>query len=197
MNVLTLIKRRTSTRRYSDKAVSKNIVNKILDAGVWGPAIHHFQPWKFLVIRNRSSIAKISNLILQKIRKKDIPAFITYPTASPLLSAQVLIFVYNTNDFMHAIRKMGKQYFNEVEITEISAISAAIQNMILTAESLGIGSCWLDAPLFCQDKISRLLNTNYKLVAVLTIGYPANKTKRSPRKPYKESIRFMNKLKKI
>jgi len=197
MSILSLIKKRSSTRRFFNKPVPKNIINKILEAGIWGPAIHRFQPWKFVVIREIYLIKKISNLIIEKIREADIPGFIIYPTASPLLNARVLIFVYNTNEFVLAMKKMKKKCFNRVEITEVSAISAAIQNMILTAEDLGLGSCWLDAPLFCQKEINRLLNTNHKLVATLAFGYSIDKGKRHPRKPIAESIKFVNKLRKI
>jgi len=76
------------------------------------------------------------------------------------------------------------------ELAEISAISAAIQNMCLAAEYIGIGSCWLDLPLFCKKEINEFLGIRDDLTAILTLGYPAydGKTKRSPRKPITETV---------
>ncbi len=65
--------------------------------------------------------------------------------------------------------------------------------MILVAESLGVGSCWLDTPLFCEKEINKLLGIkDEKLIAILTLGYPAEKGRRSKRKSLSETVRFID-----
>jgi len=64
--------------------------------------------------------------------------------------------------------------------------------MILVAESLGIGSCWLTISLLCEKEINKLLGVkNEKLVAVLTLGYPQERGKRSKRKPISETVKYL------
>jgi len=75
-----------------------------------------------------------------------------YPTISAVMSADLMIAVYNTRAFSNFSKKFNRDYLKNAELAEISAISAAIQNMCLAAEYIGIGSCWLDLPLFCKKK---------------------------------------------
>ena len=63
-----------------------------------------------------------------------------------------------TGVFVKQSNKLKKGYAKFARIAEISAIAAAVQNMILMADTLGIKSCWLGAPLFCRNAIDNLLN---------------------------------------
>jgi len=181
MHLIKLIKQRASVRKYKKKEVSKNKIEKILEGGIWGPAIHHFQPWKFVVVKNRSLINKISKLVAQKLKAIRIPNFIASPTISTLNNANLYICVYNTKVFSKTMKKYNKKIFKNFELAEISAISACIQNMILIIEDLKLGSCWLDMPLFCRRGINKLLKQKGDLIAILTIGYPQVKGIRSVR----------------
>jgi len=190
-NILKLIKKRASTRRYLNKDIPQNYIDKIIEAGIWGPAIHHIQPWEFVVVKDRHTIRRISDMIIKEIREKNPPGFILYPSIPPLSTAELLIFAYNTGEFTNTIKKFRKKLFRRVKITEISAISAAIQNMLLVAESLGIGSCWLNSPLFCKEEVNKLLHIDHDLVAVLTFGFYKECGKRAIRKPLSKSVKYI------
>lgn len=63
MDLLDLIKARRSIRRYHDKDVSNEVVNKIIEAGIWAPSSNHCEPCEFIVVRDKSTkdqLAKIS-----------------------------------------------------------------------------------------------------------------------------------------
>ncbi|HEC68845.1 MAG TPA: hypothetical protein ENI31_00960 [Candidatus Omnitrophica bacterium] len=70
------------------------------------------------------------------------------------------------------------------------AIGACIQNMLLCAQELGIGSCWLGEILNKKEKVRKLLNIdkNYELMAVVSIGYPLKKPNKGKRKRLKTLI---------
>ncbi|MFH1460753.1 MAG: nitroreductase family protein [Candidatus Omnitrophota bacterium] len=198
MDILKIIKERKSIRKYQDKPIPKEIINKIIEAGIWGPSVPSFlkiQPFKFVVVTKKEIIAKISSLLEKKSLKVSVAAKILLKGASNIINAvPVVVFVYKTKDLENSQHKFKEVYLSlkkVVKTAQISAISAAIQNMILTAEKLGVGSCWLDIPLFCEQNINKVLNNNNKLIAVLTLGYPAEKGKRSPRKPYEEAVEFI------
>jgi nitroreductase len=182
MDVLKLIKQRSTTRHYTNKPISQTALKKILEAGIWGPALHHFQPWKFVIIKDVALIKKINRMVEKKLEDINTPTFLLYPTIKTMANSKLLICVYNTKDFTRIIERFNKEYFKKAELAEISAIAAAIQNMLLEAENLGIGTCWLDMPLFCREEINKLLKIKDEMVAVLTLGYPLSKGKRSPRK---------------
>jgi nitroreductase len=190
MSVLETIKNRATTRKYKKLSIPSYKLNTILEAGIWGPAIHHFQPWKFVVVKNEAKKNKIFNMVEAKLKKIKTPAFISYPTITTLKAAKLLICVYNTKVFSRAIQRLNQKIYKNFEVAEISAIAAAIQNMLLASEYLGIGSCWLDLPLFCRKEINALLKQQDELIAVITLGYPEKQGVRSPRKPLSESITY-------
>lgn len=180
-DILKIIKKRTSIRKYKDKAVPVRLINKIIEAGIWGPSVHHLQAWNFKIIEGGGLKKKFLDIVSGKLEKISIPGFIFFPTKHALASAQIIVCIYNTNKITNFVRKINMPYVKNAMLVELSAISAAIQNMILMAESLKIGSCWLDTPLLCEREINGLFNTKDKLIAVLTLGYPAEKGNRSRR----------------
>jgi nitroreductase len=197
-NILTLIKNRKSIRKYQDKPIPKKIIDKIIEAGIWGPSVPSFlriQPWKFIVITDKKMINKISGLILKKSKQSGAGVNILLRSSANIVgNAQAIFAIYNSGDMEKMKNKFRELYLNFAQViqrAELSAISAAIQNMILMAESLGVGSCWLDMPLFCSKEINKLLNTNNELIAFLTLGYPAEKGWRSQRKPLSDTVRHI------
>ena len=199
--ILEIIKERKTIRRYKDKPIPEKIIRKIIEAGIWGPSVPSFisqsQPWKFVVIRNKEFKKEITKIIERKAKSCGAGVNILLSSAKNTIErAPVIILIYNTKRLEYLIKERFKVIYSHfvhlIKKAELSAISAAIQNMILVAESLGIGSCWLDTPLFCEKEINKLLGIkNEKLVAILTLGYPAEKGKRSKRKPLSETVKYI------
>ncbi len=192
MNILHLIKKHKTIRKYANKQVPEIIVNKIIEAGIWGPSIHGFHPGEFVAVNKKSLIKKISATLLNESKFLNVGADVLLrSTAQTVANSRLIIFVYNNGCFRKFAKKFSDKYLKVAEISEVEALSACIQNMLLTAESLGIGSCWTITPLFCKEKIANILKINLKMMALLTFGYPAEEGKRSERK--KVNIRFLKK----
>ena len=191
MELLELIKKRRTIRKYKDKPIPKRIIDKIIEAGRWGPSVVSFQPWKFIVVTKKDVIRKIHQIISMRVKKMGVVGTILGSTSKAVDKASCLIMIYNKGAFVNFASKFGKDCVKFAKVAEISAISAAIQNMILVSESLGIGSCWHDTPLFCEKKINKLLKIEDRLVAVLTFGYPAEKGKRAKREALSDMVRYM------
>ena len=62
MDIIEIIKTRRSIREYSDKPISKDYLEKIIDAGRFAPTARGVQPWEFVVITNADTLKKIGNL---------------------------------------------------------------------------------------------------------------------------------------
>lgn len=193
MDIFNLIKNRGTVRKYKDKSVPKKIINKIIEAGSWASSIHGFQPWFFVVITQRGIIRKIAEILYIKSKKIGTgPNILMSSTANTISNAEVLIAVYNTRVFENFAKKFRNEYFEIACLSEIESISAAIQNIIISAEHYGIGSCWTVIPLFCEKEINKLINAPSKLVAILTLGYPQEKANRSKRKPKLETLKYIS-----
>jgi len=111
-----IIKNRHSIRTYrSDKPVSKEQLNQILEAAMLAPSACNSRPWEFIVITKREILDKIAQI---------------HPNAQMCETAAAAIIVV-------AIPQSGRPegYFPQ-------DCGAATQNILLEATSLGLGTCW-------------------------------------------------------
>lgn len=69
-------------------------------------------------------------------------------------------------------------------------VAIALQNMVIAAEALGLGSCWIGA--FEEEEVKRVLEVpnHLKVVAMVTIGYPAERPEPPPKKKLEEIVHF-------
>lgn len=192
MDILQLIKKRKSIRKYKKRKIPKKILDKVIEAGIWGPAIIGMQPWKLVVVQNREKIESIHNILKEKAKNMEAGGrFIFYASMKAVSGSDAIIAFYNTGKFTESAKKFDNIYTKFSREAEISAISASIQNAILTAESYNIGSCWLHTPVFCEKKISKLFDIQGELIAILTLGYPDEAGGRTPRKPFDETVVYI------
>lgn len=194
MSILNVIRKRTSIRKYRSENVPERIVRNITEAGIWGPSLlaPGFQPWRFTVITNAEIKAKIAAAMMKKADTIGAGGnIILRLSANTILNAPLIIVVHNAFSVAQFVSKLRKMYVKYAHAAELCAIAAAIQNMVLCAQELGLGTCWLDTPLFCRHKINRILQRDEELVAIVTVGYPLEKGKRAPRKPVHETVSFV------
>ncbi|MFA6076054.1 MAG: nitroreductase family protein [Negativicutes bacterium] len=165
--VLSAIKTRRSVRSYKRAKVDRSVIEQILEAASWAPSGNNLQPWKFVVITNETTISELA----------DLTVFGNWVRTAPCLIA-----VYYDRS------RVDNSIF-DAEMKHMQAIGAAIQNILLAAHSIGLGTCWIGEILKNQDKVNELLviPQGLKLMAVITLGYP-EKTSKSRRKPLDESI---------
>ena len=177
------IRNRRTIRKYSKKMISAKIINAILSASRFAPSPYNTQPWYFVLMENHDYKRKI----VQELRS---PTLAVLPSLKPVLEnaaniiegSQLLILVYNQERYSRRIRMLGEPYFSLARLSEVQSIGAAIQNMLLTATKLGVGSAWLTVPVFIKKKISQIVKKEAELMAVLTFGYPRGKPERVSRK---------------
>ncbi|MBN2250752.1 MAG: nitroreductase family protein [Candidatus Altiarchaeota archaeon] len=159
MELFEAIKTRRSVRAFSDKEILKEDLERIIDAGRWAPSACNVQGWRFIVIKDQKT----------KRRLIDLGA------ASFLEKAPVGITVAYDN------RTDNLEYMDYVQ-----SASACIQNMILAAHSLGVGSCWIcHLPRKKEMRDCLDIPGHYDPIAYLALGY----SQREPRsKERRESL---------
>ena len=171
MELDTCITGRRSIRKFQDKPVPKEVVEEILNAGVWAPSGMNGQPWKFVVIQDRNIINKLSNRTKQIAFTLPMPPEVLELSKSkedvifygaPLL---ILISVAKSED---PIRSMN-----------ILDCGLAAQNMFLKAFEEGLGSCFIGFADFLNMDPAILeevgITKEMELLAPLIFGYPAER----------------------
>ena len=192
MDILEIIKRRASVRKYKDKPIPKEVLDKIIEAGIWGPSLIGYQPWHFVIITKRSTISKIANTLDDKAKSAGVGGNVVLSSAARTIAgAPVVVCLYRTNTFVEMAGRFRKMHVENAKVAEISSLAACAQNMILTADNIGVASCWLDMPLLCEKQINDMLNVHYKLIAVLTFGYPDQEGKRTKRNRNEDCLTFI------
>jgi nitroreductase len=165
MDIFEGIKTRRSIRKFTDKPVQDETIDKIIDAGIWAPSGLNNQPWKFGVIRE-------SGL------KREISALTRY--SKVVLGADTLIAV-----FLDHSRSYDR-------IKDAMAIGACIQNMLLTIHSLGLGAVWLGEILKNKEKVLELVRSSddIELMAIIAVGHPEQKGGAGNRKDMNHAVLF-------
>lgn len=193
MDLTTLIKSRRTIRRYRSTKVSKALLRKILDSARWAPSLHNMQPWKFIIPESKMKKELINALKHSQNKELLFIRLILRNSIKTIENAPTVVLVYNDGILSNKAKKGGRayrNYFNNANTFEIQSVACAIQNMLLTAHSFGLGAAWFGIPIFSEKSINRLFGVNYRLMAILTIGYPAKKPKPPVRKPLSEIVTF-------
>lgn len=139
---------RTSIRKYLNKPVEDSKVEKILQAAMAAPSAGNQQPWEFYIIKDKNILKKLSQ---------------TSPYASCAASAPVaFVACYRVNCKMP-------------EYAQID-LSASVENLLLEADSLGLGAVWLGiAPLKERMEAVRAVLSipeDLEAFAIISCGYP-------------------------
>ena len=140
---------RRSIRKFEDRPVEQEKIDKLLRAAMQAPSAANQQPWEFIVVENKDNLKTLS---------------LTTPYSKPVAdSAVTLVLLGNSNDF-------------KVPTGWQQDMGAAAQNILLEATHLELGAVWLGVATadVAIDYIKNLYNLpeNIKPFAMIAIGYP-------------------------
>jgi len=157
---------RRSIRKYSDRVVNEETIEQIIQAGMWAPTACNDQDYRFIVINDKNRFDEL----------------LSYGAASFLKDVQSAILVLYKNT---SANQEYKDYYQSG--------AAIIQNMLLKAYSMGLGSCWV-CNLPSQHKMRRIFHvpTNYAVIALVSFGYPVSIPKSIQRKNKPQNVICLN-----
>lgn len=183
------IKERRSIRKYKPQSLEKEIIDEIIRAGILAPSAKNRQPWKFIVYGGVSKKELLAEMEKGLLRERDGGAVLpnsksgladAFHTLKIMKEAPVLIVLLNTNS-TSPFEKIGA----EERITEICnslSIGAAVQNMLLKATELGVGSLWIANTFFAYPELADHIGTAYQLAGAVSLGYSDETPAARPRK---------------
>ena len=171
MSVMDIIRNRQSVRKYLDKPIEEDKLESILEAARLAPSSSNSQPWHFIVVKN----AELKKKLVQAV-PLGVAAINHFIEEAPVL----IVGCVFPNFFQKVSALLGRE-------NHIIDVSIAMEHMVLVAEELGLGTCWIG--WFDEGKVKKLLKVpkNAKVVAMLSLGYPGDRgTHASTRKPLEE-----------
>ncbi len=163
--ILDIIKRRRSVRKFDSAKIPDEHMEQILEAARWAPSGANAQPWRFVVVTQKETLAAIAKSCFYKVFK-----------SRHVAEAGAVVVIC-------ADPEAGSQ-------TYIIDSAIAGTNMTLMATSLGIGSCWIGA--FEEQALRSILHIpeRMKIIALIAFGYEIGKASVPPRLPLSSIVHY-------
>ncbi|MFI3267674.1 MAG: nitroreductase family protein [Rikenellaceae bacterium] len=150
-STLDTIHNRKSVRSYTEQQISDEELLTLVKAGMAAPSGKNVQPWELLIVKDRAKLDYLAGVL---------------PYAKMLKGASAAIVVCGNDD----IENGGSSYW-QVDC------SAVTQNILLAAESMGIGAVWTATYPYAErmEPVAEVfgLPSNIKSLCVIPLGYPA------------------------
>lgn len=185
-DLLKFFRARRSLRRYQRRPIPDRCLEQLLEAAIWAPSAHNRQPWRFVIVSEKAKKEGLARAMGSKLRADleadglpeaviDVDVGRSFERIS---SAPLLILLCMTVSDMDAYpddKRSGHE-----RIMAIQSTAMAGQNILLMASSLGLGACWMCAPLFCPDLVGAALDlpADWQAQGMITVGYPAGERTR-------------------
>jgi nitroreductase len=190
-NTLETIAARRSIRRFKDEPIPDKALQAILTAATQAPSGKNRQPWRFVVVsgEKRAEMVRVMRKGIAKMKAQGEDLGSAEWTATVMEQAPVTVFVFNPHGMAPWLAHSIDQMFQALVDTQ--SIGAAIQNMALAAQDLGLGSLWICDVFYAYDELCPWLGEEGQMVAALSLGYADESPPARPRKPVSEVTRWM------
>lgn len=193
--IYELIRSRRSIRQYRPEPVPEEVLERIINGALWAPSGMNKQDWLVAVItgEKKQELIRLFGAGGEYLRERLEQLFppkmvnLTMQFFRTGGNAAAIVLVYIPREDIKLTPDLNLNQRHAVEHDRMGAIqsaSALIQNLLLLAHAEGLGSCWLNGPLFVQEEINALLGIEGKeLLAAITLGWPDQQPPVPPRKP--------------
>lgn len=180
-------------RHFQDRPVARTLVDELLAAAVRAPSPHNRQPWRFAVLMGEARITLATAMGMQlrhdlaqdgvatELIEKDAQRSFQRITSAPV-GILACLSMTDMDVYPDERRNTHERWMAG------QAVAAACQNILLHATELGLGACWMCAPLFCQQTVrtALVLPMDWEAQALITIGYAADEGRERARKPVED-----------
>lgn len=153
MDVLLAIRNRRSCREYLQRPLEYDKITAVIEAGHYAPSAGNLQDWKYILVTDKHMRETVAEHCMEQHWMAHAPAMI--------------IVCSNEERTEQHYGLRGKRLYS------IQSCAAAVENMLLCAEALGIGACWVGA--FDEEQLRDLFNIpqTARPQAIITLGYKA------------------------
>lgn len=174
MDVFSCIVTRHSTRKFKEEPVPQEVLDKVIEAGRQAPSGKHKNQSRFIVIRKKEVLQELIALVQQEFAKMEVTLENDDNFGGAIRAAKKggYVFMYNAPVLIVVANK--RDYGNKY-----ADVSCAMQNMMLAANALDLGSCWINQLRWLQDNpvlrayLQKLgMAEDEEVCASLSIGYP-------------------------
>ncbi len=187
---------RHSVRTFLKDDVTNEEISILLHAANQAPSAHNQQAWRFIILRGdkKQELAQLVNT--QSAAFPRPAAALLRMGAKSIISAPVVIAIANTGDLIKRgteLFKVEKEAAHDFFRTmEIQSSAAAVENILLAATSIGLGTVWLGVLYLIKDEVLRFLGEpGGEFMAVVPVGRPAKPGSGPQKQPVESKVRTL------
>ncbi|MCY3945730.1 MAG: nitroreductase family protein [Anaerolineaceae bacterium] len=194
-DLLNLLHTRRSLRRYRPERPPRALLRRVLQAAIQAPSAHNRQPWRLVVLQEEDDRAGLARAMGERLRQDlqadGVPETVIEADVSRsferMTGAPVLILLCLSMRDMDAYPDPQRRAAERT--MAVQGVAMAGQNLLLAAHALGLGACWMCAPLFCPDVVADALElpADWQPQGLVTLGWPAQ-TRSRGRHPLDEVL---------
>ncbi|WP_322800766.1 nitroreductase family protein [Thermoflexus sp.] len=197
--LLEQIRSRRSVRRYRRDPIPRAWAMVLLEAARWAPSAHNRQPWRFVMVEDAHMKAQLARAMGERLtadlRQDGVPeeriAEDVARSYERIVSAPLAIVVCLSMQEMDRYPDARRQTAERT--MAVQSVAMAGQNILLMAHALGLGACWICAPLFCPEIVQETLGlpADWEPQGMILIGFPAGPPREKPRRPIEAFTRWI------
>lgn len=190
-----LIRERRSIRRFTDQPVAPESIERLLEAACWAPSAHNRQPWRFVVLVGEAQKRRLADAMADRLAAdlradqvdEAMVARDTGRSRQRISGAPVVIVVCLSMIDMDQYPDVWRQSFEHQMAAQ--GVAMAAENLMLAAHAEGLGTCWMCAPLFCQNTVREclVLPQDFEPQGLILLGHPAESPHKT-REPLEEKV---------
>jgi F420 biosynthesis protein FbiB-like protein len=189
MNTLEAIAARRSIRKFKSDPIPEEILRAVLGAAIQAPSGKNRQPWKFVLVGEdkRTEMMMVMRGGMARLKAEGDDLGSSEWTARVMDQAPLTVFIVNPHGKFPWLAHSIDENFQE--LVDVQSVGAAIQNMLLAALDLGLGSLWICDVFYAYEELMDWLGEKGQLVAAVSLGYPDEAPEARARKPFDEVVR--------
>jgi nitroreductase len=175
MQVIDAIKTRRSTRKFADKELDRTTIDAVIEAGRYAPSAGNAQTTHFLVVSNREILNDLEEKVKDVFASMDETPGLYKSLVHSIRLSKNGNYLYDYKAPVLIITANQKDYVNN-----ITDCACALENMMIEANELDLGSCWINQLRWLNEN-KTILQAMYELgmeeservYGALALGYPA------------------------
>lgn len=165
-------------RRFTDEPVSDEAIRRILEAAIRAPSGRNTQPWRFIVIRDTATKRRIGDYYRRACEEAGIGQE-PIPGLSKKVNDSVTHLAYHMGDapvlVLACYEHLSRDTVEPSTLLTGSSMYPAVQNLLLAARALGLGTSLTTVHSMFEEEIKDLLGipSNVQTAALIPLGYPS------------------------
>lgn len=184
MELKEVIHSRTSVRIYKESpSVGMDMIKGLVELGMRAPSPKNRQPWQVIHITgaDKDFFVNLGFQVLNQYKERKEHFGSLEISLKAMQTASDLLFVYNPYDDL-------SDYCDVWEKSDLQAIGAFVEHILLGAKDMGLGTLWMNDVFFMQSESKDFLNISHDVQAIIAIGIPDEGMYPRPRKSIDEVL---------